>query len=92
MTLIKNLGLNSQMRCFGHLVRMPPRCLSSVVFRARLTSRRPRGGPRPHWRDYVSQLAWKRLRIPTEELDEVAGEKEVWPSLFRLQHPRPNPG
>ena len=27
-----------------------------------------------------------------EELDEVAGEKEVWASLLRLLPPRPDPG
>ncbi|KAK0155927.1 hypothetical protein N1851_001531 [Merluccius polli] len=74
----------SQMRWLGHLVRMPPWACP--------TGRRPRGRPRTHWRDYVSRLAWERLRIPQEELDEVAGEREVWASLLRLLPPRPDPG
>ena len=53
---------------------------------------KPRGRPRTRWRDYVSRLAWERLGIPQEELDEVAGEREVWASLLRLLPPRPDPG
>ena len=82
----------SQMRRLGHLVRMPPGRLPGEVFRARPTGRRPRGRPRTRWRDYVSRLAWERLGVPREELDEVAGEREVWASLLRLLPPRPDPG
>ncbi len=38
-----------------------------------------------------AQLAWERLRILWKELDEVAGVREVWASLFRLLPPRPDP-
>ncbi|XP_061762964.1 retrovirus-related Pol polyprotein from type-2 retrotransposable element R2DM isoform X1 [Nerophis ophidion] len=82
----------SQMRWFGHLVRMPPERLPREVFRARPTGRRPRGRPRTRWEDYVSRLAWERLGIPREELDEVTGEREVWASLLRLLPPRPDLG
>ncbi|KAI3355548.1 hypothetical protein L3Q82_018375 [Scortum barcoo] len=43
------------------------------VFQACPTGRRPRGRPRTRWRDYVSRLAWERLGIPPEELEEVSG-------------------
>ncbi|KAK0137435.1 putative uncharacterized transposon-derived protein F52C9.6 [Merluccius polli] len=82
----------SQMRWLGHLVRMPPGRLPGEVFRARPTGRRPWGKPRTRWRDYVSRLAWERLGIPQEELDEVAGEREVWVSMLGLLPPRPDPG
>jgi len=45
----------SQMRWLRHLVGMPPGHLSSEVFWAHLTGRRPR----TRWRDYVSRLAWE---------------------------------
>ena len=77
----------SQMKWLGHLIRMPPGRLPGEVFRARPTGRRPRGRPRTRWRDYVSRLAWECLRIPWEELDEVAGEREIWASLLRLLPP-----
>ncbi|TWW79900.1 hypothetical protein D4764_10G0009300 [Takifugu flavidus] len=82
----------SQMRWLGHLVRMPPGCLPGEVFRACPSGRRPPGSPRTRWRDYVSRLVWERLGIPPDELEEVAGEKEVWASLLRLLPPRPDPG
>ncbi|TWW55291.1 hypothetical protein D4764_09G0003400 [Takifugu flavidus] len=82
----------SQMRWLGHLVRMPPGCLPGEVFRACPSGRRPPGRPRTRWRDYVSQLAWERLGIPPDEVEEVAGEREVWASLLRLLPPRPDPG
>jgi len=53
----------SQLRRFGHLIRMPPGRLPFEVFQARPTGRRPRGRPRTCWRDYVSRLAWERLGI-----------------------------
>ncbi|TWW53877.1 R2DM Retrovirus-related Pol polyprotein from type II retrotransposable element [Takifugu flavidus] len=82
----------SQMRWLGHLVRMPPGRLPGEVFRACPSGRRPPGRPRTRWRDYVSRLVWERLGIPPDELEEVAGEREVWASLLRLLPPRPDPG
>ncbi|TWW59254.1 hypothetical protein D4764_06G0007840 [Takifugu flavidus] len=82
----------SQMGWLGHLVRMPPGRLPGEVFRACPSGGRPPGRPRTRWRDYVSRLAWERLGIPPDELEEVAGEREVWASLLRLLPPRPDPG
>ncbi|XP_016305013.1 uncharacterized protein LOC107660256 [Sinocyclocheilus anshuiensis] len=72
--------------------RMPPGRLPGEVFRACPTGRRPRGRPRTRWRDYVSQLAWERLGVAPEELDEVCGEREVWGNLLRQLPPRPSFG
>ena len=82
----------SQLRWFGHLIRMSPGRLPLEVFRARPTGRRPRGRPRARWRDYISLLAWERLGIPQGELEGVAGVKDVWRSLLSLLPPRPGPG
>ncbi|TWW67120.1 Adhesion G protein-coupled receptor G3 G-protein coupled receptor 97 [Takifugu flavidus] len=65
----------SQMGWLGHLVRMPPGRLPGEVFRACPSGRRPPGRPRTRWRDYVSRLAWERLGIPPDELEEA--EKSV---------------
>ncbi|KAK3539176.1 hypothetical protein QTP86_028667, partial [Hemibagrus guttatus] len=81
-----------QLRWLGHLFRMPPGCLPGEVFRACPTGKRPRGRPRTRWRDYVFRLAWERLGVPPEELEEVAREREVWASLLRLLPPRPGSG
>ena len=42
--------------------------------------------------DYVAWLAWERLGILQEELEEVPGEREVWVSLLRQRPPRPGSG
>ncbi|KAK3518725.1 hypothetical protein QTP70_008916 [Hemibagrus guttatus] len=81
-----------QLRWLGHLFRMPPGRLPGGVFQACPTGKRPRGRPRTRWRDYVSRLAWERLGVPPEELEEVSGEREVWASLLRLLPPRPGSG
>ncbi|KAK3515996.1 hypothetical protein QTP70_000711 [Hemibagrus guttatus] len=65
-----------QLRWLRHLFRMPPGRLPGEVFRACPTRKRPQGRPRTRWRDYVSRLAWERLRVPPEELEEVSGERE----------------
>jgi len=70
----------SQLRWFGHLIRMPPGRLPLEVFQTRPTGRRPRGRPRTRWRDYISRLACERLGIPQNELKNFAGEREVWVS------------
>ncbi len=82
----------SQLRWLGHRYRMPSGRLLGKVFRACPTGRRRRGKPRTRWRDYVARLAWERLGIPPEELEEVSGEREVWASLLRLLPPRPGLG
>ncbi|KAF7642406.1 hypothetical protein LDENG_00258420 [Lucifuga dentata] len=53
----------SQLRWFGHLIRIPPGRLPREVFQACPTGKRPQGRPRTHWRDYISQLAWERLGV-----------------------------
>lgn len=42
---------------------------------------RPRGRPRRHWSDYISHLVWEHLGIPYEELEDVAGERDIWATL-----------
>ncbi|KAK3561731.1 hypothetical protein QTP86_012984 [Hemibagrus guttatus] len=73
-----------QLRWLGHLFWMPLGLLPGEVFRACPTGKRPRGRPRTHWRDYVSRLAWERLGVPPEELEEVSGERELPPECKRL--------
>ncbi|KAK3564038.1 hypothetical protein QTP86_006949 [Hemibagrus guttatus] len=66
-----------QLRWLGHLFRMPPGHLPGEVFRAFPIGKRPRGKPRTCWRDYVFRLAWERLGVPPEELEEVTREREI---------------
>ncbi|TWW64289.1 hypothetical protein D4764_03G0012970 [Takifugu flavidus] len=70
----------------GRMEREIDRQIGAAVMRT-LHRRRPPGRPRTHWRDYVSRLVWEHLGIPSDELEEVAGEREVWASLLRLLPP-----
>ena len=81
----------SQLKWFGHLVRMPLGCLPREVFQAH-PARRAWGRLRIRWRDYISTLAWERLRIPQSELANVAGERDVWGPLLELLPQRPDFG
>ncbi|KAK3565584.1 hypothetical protein QTP86_012898 [Hemibagrus guttatus] len=73
-----------QLRWLGHLFRMPPGHLPGEVFWACPTGKRPRGRPRTRWRDYVFWLAWERLGVPPEELEEVAREREIFNRSLEL--------
>ncbi|KAK3529325.1 hypothetical protein QTP70_029151 [Hemibagrus guttatus] len=73
-----------QLRWLGHLFQMPPGRLPGEVFWACPTGKRPRGRPRTRWRDYVSRLAWERLGVPPEELEEVSGERERYMEIEDL--------
>ncbi len=51
--------------------------------------RRPQGRHRTRWRDYISNPAWERLRIPPEELEDV-GKKNIKANVVNLiSRPRP---
>ena len=45
------------------------------------------GRPRARWRDYISKLAWECLRIPQEEVANIARERDVWSSQLDLLPP-----
>ena len=79
----------SQLRWFGHLVRITPGCLSSGGVSSMLIWGKTKDMLE---RSYLSWLAWERLCIPLEELVELAGEMSVWISLLKLLPPRPGPG
>ncbi len=56
----------SQLRWFGHLVRMPPGHLLREMFQICPAGRRPQGTrPRPMWRHYISALSWGTPRDPS---------------------------
>ncbi len=55
---------------------MSSRHLPLEVFFEVSTRRRPLSQPGTHWKDYMSYLAWECLRIPQEELEDVAGEED----------------
>lgn len=80
--------LNYMLRWLTDLTMMPPGRLLGEVLRACPTWRRPRGRPRAQWRNCISQLSWKRLGVPQDELEEVTRVREVSASLLRVLPPQ----
>lgn len=56
------------------------------------TSKKPLGRSRIHRREYTLMLAWDELKVPLDEVEEVAGEKEVCRSLLKQVLLQPGPG
>ena len=71
---------------------MCPECLRkewrSKSFRLQTTPTGKRPRSRPRWRDYISDLAWSRLRVQPAELTEIAVDNEVFWVLLGLLPPR----
>lgn len=49
------------------------------------------GKPNTWWRDYISHLAWERLRNPREKLWSAARERDITNTLLNLVPPQPTP-
>lgn len=73
----------SQLRWFGHLVRMHSGHLLVEVLLHIHLGRDPRADAG------IFQLAWKHLWIPQDEPEEVAREKDAWVSLLCHCNPVP---
>lgn len=82
----------SRLRWFGHLIRMPPRCLPLEVVQSCPTGQRPCGSPRTHWRNYISQRALERLGVLQEEQGSAFSEPKARNTLLGLLPLGPNLG
>lgn len=80
----------SLLRKLGHLITMPHGRLPLDVLQARPSSTRPQGTPRTHWSDYISHVSWEHLRIPLEQLENIAVKRDGRTTLlYLLLPPRP---
>lgn len=61
---MQSAEMSSQLRCFMHLVRVPPGCFHRQVFQICPTRRGPRCKPRTRGKDYTSQLVWECHHFP----------------------------
>ena len=81
----------SQLRWYGHVMRMPQERLVKQILQATPTGKRPVGRPRTRWSDYITELAWFRLGLERSELAEVVEDREHYRELLELLPPRPSP-
>ncbi|GAB0098908.1 hypothetical protein DMENIID0001_147150 [Sergentomyia squamirostris] len=78
----------SQLKWFGHLIRMEEERSPEQAFLAKPTGPRPRGRPRKRWADEVRTFC-KRLGVTEGELVEVAEDRQKWREIVGRLIPRP---
>ena len=79
----------SQLRYYGHVMRMSDDRLARRTLLAQPSQRRPRGRPRKRWKDYILDLCRSRLNITGEELDAAVACRYGWRDILRDLPPRP---
>ena len=79
----------SQLRWYGHLIRMPQERIPRQLLFAKPNGRRPVGRPRTRWLDYIENLGSSRLVLPSQQLRLVAEDRTQWKSALERLPPRP---
>ena len=67
----------SQLRWFGHVLRMPSNRLVGQVYLAQPTGRRPRGRPRNRWSDGMRRLC-ERVGVAYDRVKDMASDRDGW--------------
>ncbi|CAM1302215.1 Uncharacterised protein r2_g1203 [Pycnogonum litorale] len=78
----------SQLRYYGHVMRMSSDRIENMVLKTHPTGRRPRGRPRMRLSDYIRDLVQSRLGISPYVLPEAASERGHWTELLRTLPPQ----
>ena len=78
----------TQLRWFGHVLRMPEERLTKRVFLSQPNGRRPRGRPRKTWRSGVDDICG-RIGVISTEVQTVAEDRVQWRSKIASLQTRP---
>ena len=79
----------SQLRWFGHVLRMPRNILVHQVYSALPTGNRPRGRPRARWANGIQNLC-ARVGVDYTRAGETASCRNLWRSTIASLCPRPS--
>ena len=79
----------SQLRCVGHVSRVPQERLPKQALFAKANGRRPVGRPRSRWSNYIKDLGRNRFGLHSSEMVDVTEDREVW--RLNLEQFSPNP-
>lgn len=79
----------SQLRWFGHVLRMPADRIARRIFEARPGGTRPVGKPRARWCDQVQKLCL-RTGLTVAEIESTATDRGEWTRLLNCLPPQPN--
>ena len=80
----------SQLRWYGHVLRMPPERPAKKFLFAKPTSTRPRGRPRTRWINQVEAIGTSRSDFSTvSALREAAEDRDLWKAFLTDHPPRP---
>lgn len=78
----------SQLRWFGHVLRMGPDRLARQVFQATPDGRRPVGRPRNRWMDQADALLQRAGHDP-DDAETLAADRHRWKAITTCLPPRP---
>ena len=57
---------------------MPQELFPKQTLYAEVSGKRPVGGPRTRWLDYIKDLGWNRLGLHPSEMQSVLVGRKVW--------------
>ena len=72
---------SSQLRWWGHVLRMPHERLTHQVFEAMPQGTRLVGCPRLTWRSYIARLCQERLDLPWTDIIASVKDRNRWKRL-----------
>lgn len=79
----------SQLRWFGHVMRMSHDRLAYQVFQSKPSGKRPVGRPRMSWKKYIERLCDERLQLPNVDAIAAAKDRNQWKKLLNELKSRP---
>jgi len=77
---LRNKLESSQLRWYGHVVRMSDNRLPKQILNSGTENmgKRPRGRPKLRWHDQIREMCVSKLGINKEEIQTIAQDRDIW--------------